>query len=301
MKESCELVIVMPIGPAAEPRFVADTLASIRHYTHCTHKVVIADDSQKGTGNTLLKEFPNLVVLPTKKNLGKVAGLYINLAHAYRYALQHYDFRALLKMDDDALMIGASPEREAVALFAEQVNVGMAGRYISGRFSPDSYGNIHDNYWPRKQLIKDACSWKIIRRPRANWRLRQLLFKAMRNGYELGENIQGGAYFMNPRCLQKLAEEGLLPNAQLGAVNFGEDLLFSLLTRAVDFKLTDLAMPGGPIGCAWTGLPAPPEVLLHDRKKLIHSTRFWKEMDEAAVRKFFQSCRAARDVPAMAV
>jgi hypothetical protein len=253
--------------------------------------VIIADDSQKQTGEAMRKLFPDIEVMVTQKNLGKVAGLYINLANAYKFAIDNYDFPVLLKMDDDALMIGAQPEVLATQLFAMQPDIGMAGRYITGQYSEDCYGNIHDNYWPRKQLIKDTCSWKIIRRPVANLTFRKFFFRALVFGYELGENIQGGAYFISYDCLRQLDREGLLPMQKLGNINFGEDLLFSLLVKSIGMQLGDLAHAAGPIACAWKGLPAAPEKLYNEGKKIIHSIRFWQDMNEDDIRAYYRSCR----------
>ena len=286
-----DLIIVIPVGPACDPAFLKDTIESIQAYTTCRYQLIIADDSQKNTGASMKAIFPDLDVIVTLKNLGKVAGLYSNLSRAYAFALEHYLFKVLLKMDDDALMIGPEPEQRALQLFAARPQIGMAGRHITGQLSIDCYGNMHDNYWPRKQLIKDTCTWKLIRRPIPNLLLRSYFFKALRNGYELGENIQGGAYFFSYQCLKTLQDAGLLPSANLGRVNLGEDLLFSLLVRAIGMELGDLSAHGEPIGCAWKGLPATPLQLHQDGRKIIHSIRFHGDLKEPDIRAYFQKVR----------
>jgi hypothetical protein len=290
MREAVELVIVIPVGPATIYRWLDDTIDSIRHYITCTYKIIIADDSQKDLSMHLRKSNPGIHAVKTSKNLGKVSGLYFNLSAAYKYAIEHFSFTVLMKMDDDALVIGGDPQVAAIKLFREKPSIGMAGRYISGQYSVDSYGNIHNNYWPRKQLIKDTCSWKLIRRPIANWHFRKLFFTAVNNGYEIGENIQGGVYFISYSCLLRLSATGLLPCQNLKNVNFGEDLLFSLLVKVVGMELGDLGSGGLPVGCAWQGLPASPEVL-SSNKKVIHSIRFWNEWKEDNIRTFFKRKR----------
>lgn len=293
MKQKADLVIVIPAGPDVNKAFLIDTLNSIRYYVRSSHKIILADDSQKGIGYDIQKLFPDIHVMPSRRNYGKVAGLYINLSRAYKYALQEYDYTAILKMDDDALITGVEPEAAALKLFRENPEAGMAGRHITRQYSTDSLGNVHDNYWPRKQLLKDACSWKIIRRPVANLALRKIFLRAVRNGYEIGENIQGGAYFISKRCLEKLDEEGCLPKPALKNANFGEDLMFSMLVRSVRFQLVDLSGKDLPFGIAWRGLPASPDVLLKSNKKIIHSTRFWDKMSEKEIRTYFQQHRQA--------
>ncbi len=272
--------------------YLLDTIASVRHYTSARHKIILADDSQIGIGNKLKEADNSLDVLDVKINLGKLSGLYRNLALAYRHALEHYHFRALLRMDDDALVIGPTPEKDAIAVFESQPEVGIAGRHITGRFSAGAY-DVHDNYWPRKQLIKDTCSWKMIRRLRVNWALRKVFLKALDEGYEIGENIFGGVYFISRPCIQKLADAGYLPHPGLRGVNLEEDHLFSLLARAAGLRLGDLSGTGQPFGVAWRGLPASPETLHHDGRKLIHSTRFWNGQKEDDIRAFFRTQRTS--------
>src|SRR3954468_7500509 len=103
MKEKKDLIIVMPVGPAANTEFIKDSLSSVHHYIRSSYQVILADDSQKGTGEEIKGYFPEIDILTIKKNLGKTGGLYINLSNAYKHALYRYDFKALLKMDDDAL------------------------------------------------------------------------------------------------------------------------------------------------------------------------------------------------------
>ncbi len=293
MKPKFDLVVVMPVGPNANPAFIEDTLNSFKYYTSCSYKIIIADDSQKGTGLKIKELFPDddFVVLTRSKNLGRMAGLYLNLALAYKHAIDNYRFDALLKIDDDALITGENPETEALSLLRSNPNVGMIGRHLAGRYSTDDLGHRHDNYWPRQQLLKATCTWRLIRRPIANMTLRKLFIKALWNGYEIGENIQGGAYFISEQCLIKMNEQNLLPEYRLKTVILEEDHLFSLLTKVVGLELADLADERLPFGIAFKGLPGPPEKLHEQGKKIIHSIRFWKDMKEDAIRTYFRGFR----------
>ena len=291
MERKFDLVIVMPIGPNGKLTYIDDTIKSIKYYFSCTYKLIILDDSHKGTGDEILRIHPDTEVLKTKKNMGVNAGLYINLCQAYKHALEQYDFELLLKIDDDALITGKGADLEALQFFRERPQVGMAGLYQTGENFINFLGNQVDNSWPRKQLMKDTCTWKIIRRPIANYTLRKLFFKAIRKGYEIGENIQGGAYFFSRSCLNTLKENQFLPVDNLKTVNLGEDHLLSLLTRLTGFKLGDLSSGNLPLGTTWKGLPASPEVLHAKGKKIIHSTRSWQDMNEEQIRAYFKGFR----------
>ena len=128
-KTEIDLVIVIPIGPGTELRFVTDTIDSLYYYAAHQFQIIIADDSGQQLGDQVKKLFPAADLIKTAKNNGRYGGLYITLSIAYRYAIEHYHFKALFKVDTDALIIGNAPEKEAVALFASQPHIGMAGQY----------------------------------------------------------------------------------------------------------------------------------------------------------------------------
>ncbi|PIQ22763.1 MAG: hypothetical protein COW65_01210 [Cytophagales bacterium CG18_big_fil_WC_8_21_14_2_50_42_9] len=291
MERNFDLVVVMPIGPNGNVNYIDDTINSIKYYFSCKYKLIILDDSHKGTGDAIQKMHPDAEVLKTKKNRGVNAGLYLNLCQAYQHALQQYNFEVLLKIDDDALITGHDPDQEALQFFRKNPGIGMAGLYQTGENFTNFLGNQVDNSWPRKQLMKDTCTWKIMRRPIANFTLRKLFFKAIRKGYEIGENIQGGAYFLSKACLNKLNETQYLPVTNLKTVNLGEDHLLSLLTKLAGFKLGDLSSGNLPLGTTWKGLPGSPEVLRSKGKKIIHSTRSWQDMNEDQIRAYFKQFR----------
>lgn len=291
MKGNFGVVVVMAIGPNSKAGYVLDTLDSFRYYTASTHKVIIIDDSQKDLGLEIKRIIPDIDLLKTDKNSGSMAGLYINLATAYRHALENYHFDALLKIDDDALVIGENPEKEAIRLFKENPLIGIAGLHVRGQYPLDFAGNRWDNNYPRKTILVGTCSWKLLKRPLVNLTLRKLFFKAFYNGYEVGEYVFGGSYFISENCLERLSEAGFLPLYKLRNAILGEDHLFSLLAKVEGLELGDLASGSLPFGVAWKGLPASPEMLQQTGKKIIHSTRMWENMREDEIRAYFRGFR----------
>lgn len=83
-------------------------------------------------------------------------------------------------------------------------------------------------------------------------------------------------------------EEGYLPNYNLGKCYLKEDHIVSLIAKAYGFEFGDLASGRLPFGCAWLTMPASPEQLHRDGKKIIHSTRSWKDINEKQVRAYFR-------------
>lgn len=285
VKQFFDIVMVMPIGPGCAPEYVADSISSFMHYTNCDYKIILADDSQKGTGLMIQKQFPQADVIVTKKSMGKLCGLYITLSYAFGHALQHYRFRAVLRMDTDALVIGPAPEEEALSLFKSDPRIGIAGQYPA-----DYHGELWDISWPRSQVLKLTGS-EFLHRPFAHWLLQRLYKSALKNGYRTGESVFGGACFFSEACLQKLQQLNLLPRYGLRNINLEEDHLFAILVKSAGFRLGDLSSEQLPIGCAWKGLPASPEELYARGKKIIHSTRYWQQMNETEIRAWFSNKR----------
>ncbi len=286
MQQTFDLVVVIPVGPSCSINYIADTIKSFVFYTKSTYKIIIADDSQIGTGWKVQKKFPDIDIIKMPISYGKLCGLYISLSLAYRHAIENFKFTALLRLDTDALVIGREPEKEALELFRNYPTVGIAGQY---RF--DYNGKPRDIQWPRQRIINSTQSWKFFRRPFANMVLRHLYKKAVRNGYSTGENVFGGAYFISEKCLIRLKQENLLPETRLKSLNLEEDHLFGLLVKSVGMDLSDLSENYKTFGCAWKGLPAAPEQLAIDGKKIVHSTRFWQSMKEDEIRNYFREKR----------
>ena len=286
MKQYYDVIIVIPVGPGSSLEFIIDTINSYIFFTKSAFKFIIADDSQQGLGKMIQQQVANIDVVTTQKNMGWLCGLYINLSVAYKYALDHYDFLTLFKLDTDALIINHEPEKDAVILFSENKKAGMAGQY------PLNYnGTLWDLAWPRKRILNGMHTWKFFRRPMANMALKKWYKLAVNKGYRAGESVFGGAYFMSKSMLGKLDENGLLPSHKLKSLNLGEDHIFSLLTKAVGFDLCSLSINKLPFGCAWKGLPGAPQQLLDDNKKIIHSVRYWGDMKEKDIRNFFKQKR----------
>ncbi len=291
MKQQYDLIVVIPVGPKCQTAFVEDTVNSIIYYCLCTHKIILIDDSKKDSGAVVKKNHPQIDVITNRQQYGLLGGLYITLSHAFTYALDNYQFKVLLRMDTDALITGFNPQEEAISLFQNNPKIGIAGFVKRGKEPRDFAGNAVENYWPMHQITTYALTWRFFAKPRANWALRQLLIKALLNGYEMGENIFGGAYIVSELFLQKLREKKMLPDYGIRKIYLEEDHIFGLLAKAADFELGDLESGNLPFGVSWRSLPASPEELVKKGKKIIHSTKVWKDKSEADIRNFFSEKR----------
>src|SRR5688572_6883764 len=125
MKQSLDLVVVVPVGPTCKIDFLLDTISSIKYYIHSRYKIIIADDSQNPSHEREIKShFPDDVIfLENQRNLGKGLGLYTSLCNAYSYALDHFNFPVLLRLDTDALIIGHDPELSIIEFFKNNPSI----------------------------------------------------------------------------------------------------------------------------------------------------------------------------------
>ncbi|RZK29113.1 MAG: hypothetical protein EOO63_09730, partial [Hymenobacter sp.] len=181
MKPAVTLVVVVPIGPTCCLEFILDTLASVQYYVHSSYAILIADDSQNPALAAAIKQqVPAATVLANAQRHGKGLGLYVSLCRAYQYALDTFNFEALLRLDTDALVMGHDPELPALALFQQDPTVGLAGRYVRGLHSPDDFGNVWDNRVAREVYtgIFRLTSRHFLRQPLINWRIRALILRA---------------------------------------------------------------------------------------------------------------------------
>ncbi len=280
---SIDLVVVMPLGPNDDP---LDTLQSVLTYATTSRAIIVVDDTHKPETPSLIHELDkDIVVIPAGNYPGGWGGLWVKLTQGYRYALEHYDFKILLRLDADALIIAPGTEREAIAYFDRHPAVGLLGSY---KIDCNGEPRIFDH--PAKTLRFEA-SILGLRHPRVRSTLRSALAAAKQHGYEDGEHCLGGAYIHSRSCIDAMDERGWLNHPELNDSNLGEDQLFALFTVASGFEIGDFATGNLPLGIRWRGLPCSPQELLDRGKKITHSVRFWQDMDEQAIRGFFAAKR----------
>jgi hypothetical protein len=111
---------------------------------------------------------------------------------------------------------------------------------------------------------------------------------ALRNGYQPGENIQGGAYGLSIKAIRKMNAAGLFnqPLTWLDTA-LGEDVLVPMLVKAVGLELHDAAGNGNPFGVRYKGLPDTPAELVSRGYAIIHSVKNDARFSEGEIREFF--------------
>lgn len=284
------LAIVIPVGPTCKVDYVSDTIESVLHYVTSSHVIIVLDDSGKGTGTAIKERFRDVVILTTEKNYGKNSGLYLNLSRGFAFAYENYDFDVLLRLDTDALVIGHNPEKDAIDYFHQNPDFGIIGSY-----RVDCNGDPRDFSWPRNRLTKELSLIYLLINPFKRLKgwlfLRKLFHQNRKNGYEAGEHCMGGAYFISRECIGRLSKNNLLSCHEISWSKLEEDQIFGLLMYSVGLRHGDFATGSFPMGLRHRGLPCLPEDLINKRKKVTHSTRFFKNLSEQTIREFFRDQR----------
>lgn len=287
-KFSC--IVVIPVGPRTEISFLNDTLRSVFDNARTSSKVLLIDNTQEGLAKPVIhrhEEIDFLRCANRRRAKPLYGGLYFNLSKSWRVILERYDFDTILRLDDDALMIGPGADREAVEFFAAHPDVGCLGSY---RFT--CLGDRRD-FTPAQRLLRHETSvMGALSHPR-RWRsIRRVRRLARRHGYDDGEHCLGAAAFYSRVCIERLVQLNFLERAELRQSKLGEDHIFGMMVRAAGLQLDDFATEGKPLGLAWQGLPASPAVLMKMGKKIVHSVKSHGGRDQGQIRAEFRRLAA---------
>ena len=273
----------MPVGPDDDGR---ETIESLLLYLAPPVHVIAIDDSGRPATRRTLEAFGPAVTVLEPSGRGLRGGLWRSLANAYAIALERYTFRALLRIDTDALAVGYGAEEDAARRFAEDPSLGLLGSY-----RVDCNGGPRD-FGPPARVIRAEAGLRGLVTDRARRAvLRRWLRQARPRGYEMGEHVLGAVYFLSPACLAAMAARGYLDADVFDESGISEDHLFALMAVAAGFRLGDHATDPRPMGVSWRGLPAPPEELLARGKSIVHSVKSHGARTERSVRGFFADRR----------
>ena len=288
MKKNIDGVIFIPFCDK-EYEMLMDTIKSIEYYVKEKFHIIAVDDfSPSRLDDRLRKEMPNITVLRNPKKHGGRSGLYVTQAIAAKHALSQFNFKVFIKMDTDALMVGSSIITESIRKFEEDPQLGILGSYkqrADGKRR--NWRRWKVMFWYEssqlRRLLKKPVLWKSAIRA------------AFKNGYDLGENVLGGCYVINARCIQEMAREGYLDYEYEKVLNYsviGDEIIFSMFCKAVGFHIGEFGRPEDPMVIALDIVPMPVEKIISDRKAVIHSVKKgYRNETQQELREFFRSLR----------
>jgi GT2 family glycosyltransferase len=264
--------VIMPVGPGAAT--VLDTLESIERYCPEPHTVIIVDDyTQDGTYETLLaRAHPNWRILRNTRQLG-VLRLTQTLSLAYRYTLDETECDLVFRLDQDSLLIREGVLTDALSYIQANPAVGLFGVYTHDYNRPRTF-KTH-----AKQMNRELGRMRRLFGLRPSWV--NLLQLAEKQGYQRGDNVFGGAYFVTRQCLEGMRTLGALNIPYRWHSHLMEDVYYSMAAVAAGFKLGHFAAPEGPLCLEWRGLPYPARELIRTGFKVVHSVDKGKNTDRS--------------------
>lgn len=276
IRRRCDLVVIIAVSEG-EWLGVTDLLHSLETYLDCNYQVVAVDDATTdGTYESLLKAGVWTLRNPEKLLLW---GCDLTYRRGFHEALRLFDSPIFLKIDPDALIIGSGLYEAMRKTFAEDQSIGLIGTYHI-----DWNGESRDlSYW-RDRMV------------RVRKELGEPIGLAIRNGYKIGDGVQGGAYAISRRCLEEIHNRGWLQPTKrykppiVRGRQVAEDSLITMLTYAVGYRVAEFGGPSQPFGLWDVGLPMAPEELVAQRRLVTHSVKYNDHVSIEA-RKYFKMKR----------
>lgn len=306
---SQEWAVVVPVGPGElEASRLADLFDSLSTYEPDVGRVVVVDDGPE-LGRDLLALAGDLatrtrvVVQPKLEYSGDAArrarrawsdGVLRATLCGFRAALEDPSVGWVMRLDTDSLVIGPFAERVAAGLGADVGIVGTLERFPDG--SPRDMSG-----WGKaiKKFCMPISPWRVPRlmvRSSLVGRGRErclLIRAARRNGYEWGEHCQGGGFAISRAAIQRIGDAGWLDERLWSGAGIGEDVVVSLLVRAVGLGARGMVDPGEPFAVQHVGLPGTPEDLVAAGYGIAHSVKDSEAASEDEIRDRFRTLRLA--------
>ena len=287
MRDHKRIAVVLPVGPK-DAEAALDTLASALYYLSESRVVVAVDDTGSRTDFATQAEklSPDIVVLPAPQHAaGADGGLWVKLAAGYQWLLEKYAPDMILRLDADALIIGAGIEERAAQEFAKDRKIGLLGSY---RVCPD--GTRRDWSWAARRIRIEA-GVRGLRYPGRRARLREFVTLARKNAYIEGEHALGGSYIHSLEAANTIYSKGWFQERYFATSRLGEDHIMGLVTVAAGYYIADFGRPEDPMALEWKHLPDHPDNLLADEKLITHSVRKWEHLNEPEIRSIFRAAR----------
>ena len=257
---------------------IEELIDSLSTYLDCNYEIVFADDATTdGIHERLLDAGCWVVRNPEKMYLN---GVDLTLRRAFVEAHRLFDAPIYLKIDPDALVIGNGLHPAIQAGFSADDTIGLLGTYhIDWNGERRDLSHWRDRMTRRRQDIGVAIDI------------------AEKNGYIIGDGVQGGAYALTSVCLGKMIQGGWMhgrngyrPSTKKGW-HIAEDSLIAMLAYTVGHRVEEFGGPGQTLGIWDVGLPMPPEMLVQQNRLIAHAMKYRDKVSLDA-RRFFAEKRA---------
>ena len=293
--------VIVPVGPSEReiPR-LRELLASLSRFEKPNCFIVAIDDSPKPRPiETLWTEYGlegTVVHNPRQcRHRGLGAGLCPLVVAGLQWVIKNIEVEYALRLDTDSLVISHF-HKKLEDHFNANPDCGIVGtyRYFPGgklrlkAFSPDLY-----RYSRRLVVFRDSNYLPSVRIRQGFWGLgrkrRELINRAVANGYTPGDHCQGGGYALSSSLLQRLKSDPGFKEVQLWRHHkMAEDFMMTIFCYANGMKVSDLNQHGEVFAVAFKGLPISPAECVAQGYGIVHSVKSYGDMAEDQVRATFQ-------------
>lgn len=288
-------IFYLPVGSTDRADYVSDCIEAIYHHSDVRPAIILLDDSGKvKVGEQVKKLHPDVVILPTEP---RWQGKGLSGRHAYEtarvhdYAVNHYLFDVIVRLDTDALITGDNIEDDFIDTFRRHPQVGVLGRHWfnalgyrihrgSGRFFIERVNRLHY----RLAMFRPVTT------------LNRLVRRAERNGYVQGELVIGCVTAYSYECAFRISAFLRDFRGLRGLRGIAEDYMTTIFVKYVNMDLGEAEEGSGPLAVALKGLVFPPEEILSRGKKAIHSVKNDENFTQDEIREFFRRHREKRVV-----
>ncbi|MCF8095712.1 MAG: hypothetical protein K9J79_10175 [Desulfobacteraceae bacterium] len=297
MPSKIKCMVITPVGPRSKLESVRDTVESFLYYMPQEESaMLLLDDSESGVLEGNFSDHYNIRVLRAKdifhtekKGHSTRGVLFVKQIIALKIVTQEYDWDCLLRLDDDALITGWAPHRDALDIMVNKPEIGMLGAYCRRGDGSSKEAALAKQ---GRRIVRQIFSRTGMLHPRMTMLLLKLILKSKLKGYRLGHMCTGGAFFLS-RAAYNTFISVLKNNVDFLQYSFlADDLLFALNVAAGGYKFEDFSDKEHVMAINWRGLPMPLEELVLRRKKVLHPVKDPEDPNhEKHVRAFFAQYR----------
>ena len=298
---------LMPAGPGtAELDRIADTLESMHFFEPNVSRVVIVDDEPGANRDVLgaagpLRDRTTVIANPRSRTAHWWSeGVLVGVAAGLEELLGNgppVDW--VLRLDTDALIIG--PFSGSISdRFASDSRIGLVGSYLRR-----ADGTLRDFSGPAKPLRKlraPVSVWRRQRRVKTSLfgvarERRHVIEAAERNGYQLGQHCQGGAYALSMEAVRSIGSRGWLDCRLWRGTYVSEDVIMAVQIRSLGYLMEGMVEPGEPFAVRHVGLPGEPRALRDAGHGVVHSIKTHGNWTEQGLRDEFRALRLEQAAP----
>ena len=296
MKTTC--LVLLPVGPKTNINFLNDTLDSILYYIGSETKtctILVIDDTRDDSLEYLDVDYKTVIRrraknYPGEENRSEAATglLFGKLINALDHIVGSLEFDLLLKIDTDTLIIGESPHLDALDFFDLHPTVGMLGAF---QRRGDGTNKRLAMRGKGLQLKREMSFPFCLRNLKLRNAIKMLVRQAQKSvGFELGNTVTGGGYFISGKAISDLKQSNKLTDELRFSV-VSEDTLFALLVASEGYELSDPDLENDFMAINWRGLPMPLEELVAKKKKIVHPVKLDDPDAEEQIRNYFKQFR----------